>query len=395
MTAVSDPANGTTAIVDPGTPLNPADDWVTYTPDPDFNGSDSFTYSACDDGTTNGSPDPLCDSATVSITVTEVNDRPVGFDDTGTANEDGSTDLDVLANDSAGPADEAGQTLSISGLSDPANGTASIDDNGTPGTGDDFVHYVPDANFFGTDTFLYLVCDDGTTSGSADPQGGIFDATVTVTVNAVDDAPIFTAGADQTTAEDAGPQSVPGWASAINAGPANESGQAVDFLVGNDNTALFSSQPAISPSGTLTYTPAPNANGSALVTVAIHDDGGTVDGGVDTSASQTITITVTEVNDTPDALDDTDTVAEDGNVTTSVLTNDSTGPANESSQTLTVTIETPGADGSVTRTAPPSPTPPIPTSTAATASPTPAVAMTARPTARPTRCATARPCRSP
>ena len=64
----------------------------------------------------------------------------------------------------------------------------------------------------------------------------------------------------------------------------NESGQTVNFLVSNDNNALFSAQPSVSSNGTLTYTPAANANGSATVTVQIHDNGGTANGGVDTSA---------------------------------------------------------------------------------------------------------------
>src|SRR4029077_2846171 len=123
--------------------------------------------------------------------------------------------------------------------------------------------------------------------------------TFTITVTAVNDAPSFTRGANQTVNEDAGAQSVSGWATAISAGPANESSQVVDFLVSNDNNALFSAQPAVAANGTLTYTPAANANGSATVTVRIHDDGGTLNGGVDTSAPQTFTITVNAVNDAP------------------------------------------------------------------------------------------------
>jgi hypothetical protein len=79
----------------------------------------------------------------------------------------------------------------------------------------------------------------------------------------------------------------------ISAGPANESSQAVDFLVSNDNTALFSSQPTIAANGTLSFTLASFGTGSATVTVRAHDDGGTDNGGVDTSAAQTFTITVT------------------------------------------------------------------------------------------------------
>src|SRR5262249_56652215 len=98
--------------------------------------------------------------------------------------------------------------------------------------------------------------------------------TFTITVTAVNDAPSFTKGASQTALEDAGAQTVTNWATAISAGPADESAQALNFIVSNNNSALFAVQPAISPTGTLTYTPAANTNGSATVTVQLHDDGG-------------------------------------------------------------------------------------------------------------------------
>ncbi|MBI3838016.1 MAG: SBBP repeat-containing protein [Planctomycetia bacterium] len=85
----------------------------------------------------------------------------------------------------------------------------------------------------------------------------------------------------------------------MSAGPPDELTQALNFVVGNDNNALFSVQPTIDPSCTLTYTPAPNANGTTTVSVALRDNGGTANGGVDTSATQTFTITVTAVNDAP------------------------------------------------------------------------------------------------
>ena len=62
------------------------------------------------------------------------------------------------------------------------------------------------------------------------------------------------------------------WATALSAGPADEAGQALDFIVSNDNNALFAVQPTIDAAGNLSYTPAANANGSATVTVQIHDD---------------------------------------------------------------------------------------------------------------------------
>src|SRR5205823_1272811 len=98
--------------------------------------------------------------------------------------------------------------------------------------------------------------------------------------------------------EDSGAYSA-AWATGVSAGPPDESSQSINFTVTNDNNALFSAQPAISPSGVLTFTPAANANGNATVTVTLHDDGGTANGGVDSSAPQTFTITVAAVNDAP------------------------------------------------------------------------------------------------
>jgi hypothetical protein len=88
-------------------------------------------------------------------------------------------------------------------------------------------------------------------------------------------------------------------ATAVNAGDA-EANQTVQFTVSNDNPGLFSGQPAVSPNGTLSYTPAPNACGVAHVTVVAKDNGGTaVCGGQDTSAPCTFTINVACVNRCP------------------------------------------------------------------------------------------------
>ena len=124
--------------------------------------------------------------------------------------------------------------------------------------------------------------------------------TFTLTVNAVNQRPSFTPGPDQTTNEDSGAQSVPNWATNISAGPLNEAGQTLTFMVtGNTNPTLFSAGPAISSSGTLTYTPAANAFGTATIDVVLKDDGGTGNGGQDTSTTASFTITVNSVNDAP------------------------------------------------------------------------------------------------
>src|SRR5258705_3679456 len=92
------------------------------------------------------------------------------------------------------------------------------------------------------------------------------------------------------------------WVPGSGPGPTNESSQTVSFVItANTNSALFSAGPSVSPTGVLTYTPAANANGSATITLKITDNGGVLNGGVDESAPQTFTITVTPVNDAPRA----------------------------------------------------------------------------------------------
>ena len=96
----------------------------------------------------------------------------------------------------------------------------------------------------------------------------------------------------KTALEDDGAHAIAGWVTAISPGPASEASQNVTFTVTADTPALFAVQPAIDPSGRLTFTSAANASGLATVTVTAHDDGGTANGGTDTSAPSSFTITV-------------------------------------------------------------------------------------------------------
>jgi hypothetical protein len=168
-TIISQPSHGTLSNFG-GTP--------TYTPAPDYSGSDSFTYKVSDGTRSSG-------VAAVTITVLEANDAPVASDDTASTDEDAAVTISaaaLVANDVAGPADEAAQTLTISSVAATADthGTVSLD-----GTG---ITYTPAANYNGAASFTYTVCDDGLTSGVTDVQCAM--ATVNVTVNAVNDAPV-------------------------------------------------------------------------------------------------------------------------------------------------------------------------------------------------------------
>src|SRR5262249_45242093 len=124
--------------------------------------------------------------------------------------------------------------------------------------------YTPAANANGTATIGVRLHDNGGTgNGGSDTSA---QQTFTNTANPVNDPPSFTKGTEQMTSSNAGAQTVFGWATAISAGPANESLQALDFIVSNNNNGLFLVQPAVASDGTLTYTPAVNASGSATVT---------------------------------------------------------------------------------------------------------------------------------
>ena len=188
-------------------------------------------------------------------------------------------------------------------------------------------------------------------------QAGAFPLTITATgaggctgsvsftlniASAPNVAPSFVAGASQTVLEDAGAQTVASWATAISPGPPSEAAQVVTFAITNNtNTALFSTQPAVASNGTLTYTPAANASGSATITLVLQDNGGTAGGGVDTSAPQTFTITVTAVNDAPGfTAGANQTVIENAGPQTVAAwaTAISAGPADEAAQTLTFNV---------------------------------------------------------
>src|SRR6266436_3039057 len=160
--------------------------------------------------------------------------------------------------------------------------------------------YTPAANANGSAVVTLALHDDGgTANGGRDTSAA---QAFLIVILAVNDAPTFLAGPDQTVLEDAGLQTVTGWATAISAGPADEASQHLNFVVSNDHPELFASQPSVAVDGTLSYTPAANANGSAVVTLALHDDGGTANGGSDTSAAQAFLIVILALNDAPTFL---------------------------------------------------------------------------------------------
>jgi VCBS repeat-containing protein len=260
--------------------FNP-DGSFNYTPAANYNGPDSFTYKA-NDGTADSNV------ATVTINVASVNDEPsftAGANQT--VNEDsGAHSVAWATAISAGPNET--QTLNF----EVTNDNNALFSNQPAISADGTLSYTPAANAHGTATVSVTLHDDGGTANGGDDTSAT--QTFTITVNAVNDEPSFTKGANETVLENSGAHSVSGWATAISAGPADESGQALDFIVTNDKNSLFTAtgQPKVAANGTLTYTLAPDAIGTATVDVKLHDDGGTANGGVDTSATQSFTIDV-------------------------------------------------------------------------------------------------------
>ncbi|MEM8531148.1 MAG: Ig-like domain-containing protein, partial [Chloroflexota bacterium] len=289
---------------------------LEYTGNTDFNGADTITVEADDQGNT---PSPAkTDTKTIAVTVDASNDPPATTNDTANVNEDDSVTIGVLANDNDnkdtafGGADllpVAPGALTIT--SGPANGTPTINPDGT-------ITYTPDPDYSGADSFTYQICDNGTPNPAACAT-----ANVDVTVAAINDPPTFTSGGNVTVAEDSGAYGPTTWATTISPGPADEAGQTVTFnIVNNSNAALFSTQPAIAANGDLTFTPATDAYGEATITLQAQDDGGTADGGQDTSPSENFTITITPDNDAPVAVNDTFDVNEDSPLNLLVLDND-------------------------------------------------------------------------
>ncbi|WP_064497411.1 Ig-like domain-containing protein [Dokdonia donghaensis] len=292
------PDNGTVTVDDGGTPNDPTDDAVIYTPDPDFNGTDTFEYEITD---SNG------DSETATVVVTVTPEADV-VDDAETTPEDTPVVIDVLDNDGFDPAAD----VEVTDVTDPANGTVVINDDGT-------VTYTPNPDFNGEDTFEYTVTvtnPDGTTTTET--------ATVVVTVtpeaDVVDDA--------ETTPEDT--------PVVIDVLDNDGFDPAADVEV-TDVTDPANGTVVINDDGTVTYTPDPDFNGEDTFeyTVTVTNPDGTT-----TTETATVVVTVTPE---ADVVDDAETTPEDTPVVIDVLDNDGFDPAAD----VEVTDVTDPANGTV------------------------------------------------
>ncbi|HHK8642837.1 TPA: tandem-95 repeat protein, partial [Vibrio parahaemolyticus] len=265
LDANNGPANGSVSV-------NP-DGSVTYTPNDNYHGTDSFTYIVTSGG--------VSESTTVRVDVTPVNDAPVAKDDTAITDEDTPVTIDVLPNDT----DVDGDKLSIQSAS-------VVEAQGKVEIVDGKLVFTPAENFNGDAEITYTVTD-----GSLTDQ-----TTVKVTVNAVNDTPVVESNiADQTLAEDFTPYSID-----LNTAFSDVDGELTFSVSGNSNI-----QVAI-VNGIATFTPTADRNGSEALTFTATDPSGE-------SVSQTVNFTVAPV---ADIVADSARVVEDTPTIIKVLGND-------------------------------------------------------------------------
>ena len=244
---VSAPAHGTAVVAAAGT--------VENTPEPDFHGTDRFTYVV-------GDGSGLTARAAVEVTVLPVNDPPLAVDDAAEAVEGTAVFIDVLANDS----DPNGDTLTVVEVSAPAHGTAVVAAAGT-------VEYTPGPDFHGTDRFTYVV---------GDGSGLTARAAVEVTVLPVNDPPL--AGDDAAdTPEDT---------SVTIAVLRNDSDGDGDALALVEASAPAHGSARLTDAGAVEYTPEPDYHGTDRFTYVVGDGSGL-------TARAAVEVTVLPVNDPP------------------------------------------------------------------------------------------------
>jgi cyclophilin family peptidyl-prolyl cis-trans isomerase len=218
---------------------------LVFNPTANFNGTVTFTYTV-NDGTAGSN-----DTATVTLTVSAVNDVPTAGADAQTVLEDAAaTVINVLANDSFAP--DVNETLTVSAISQGSQGGTI-----TLGTGGANVVYTPKANFNGTETFTYTLSDG---------NGGTATGTVTMTVTAVNDPP-NAVDDTATTIKNTGPLTV----NVLNNDTAApDTGETLTITAVTQPTTGGTVTIA-SDGKSLIYTPTANFSGTATFTYTIND----------------------------------------------------------------------------------------------------------------------------
>ena len=265
------PTNGVLSVNPNGT--------FTYTPGLNYFGTQTMSIQVCD------APNS-CEISSLVIVVSPVNDAPVAVNDSFSGNEDQNISGSVATNDS----DVDFSNLSYSVVTGVSSGIFNMTSGGV-------FTFAPSLNYNGTQTVTYQVCDNGSLCAQA---------TLTLVVNPINDAPF--AGNDNATIQEEG---------TLNGTVTGNDGDVDGGLLTYTVTAAPASGTFVmQANGSYTFTPAVNFFGNVSVQYAACDAAGLC-------ANATLTIVVTNVNDSPIANNDTFTVIEDGVLGGNVSLNDS------------------------------------------------------------------------
>nr|WP_316829064.1 Calx-beta domain-containing protein [Pedobacter miscanthi] len=284
-TVTTPPAHGTVVVNPDGT--------YTYTPAPNYNGTDTFTVTVSDG---KGGTVPV----TISVTINPVNDAPVATAPVITTNKNTPVNGTITATDADGDA------LTFAVTTPPAHGTVVVNPDGT-------YTYTPANNYSGTDVFTVTVSDG---------NGGSTTVTINVTINPTNVAPVASAPAIITNKN----TPVNGTITATDA-----DGDALTFAV---TTPPAHGTVVVNPDGTYTYTPANNYSGKDVFTVTVSDgNGGTT--------TVTINVTINPTNVAPVASAPAISTNKNTPVNGTITATDADGDA------LTFAVTTPPAHGTV------------------------------------------------
>ncbi len=323
VTAVTQPTSGTVAI-------GPNGANVTYTPlaTTPVGSVQTFTYTITDGG-------GLTSTTSVDVSI-DPPTRPFAVDDTVTTPEATPITINVLLNDFANTGATKRLQSLVGAISPATSGTVTILDNGTPADkSDDTIRYVPAAGFTSVATFVYRMDDSSVGSVATD-------ATVTVTVGDFNDPPTVV-NRTESTPEDT-QLTIPSSRILEGSTKGGTGEESQILLVTATSVSTSGAGSAVVTNGNVVYTPTLNFNGQVLISFTVTDNGKT--NGLDDfkTATGTITVNVTAVNDAPTAKVTSGlTIAEDSATPLTIPASNlfSAGPDNESSQTVSVKSVTP------------------------------------------------------
>ena len=285
---------------------------LTYTPVANRSGVATITVTLQDNG---GGVNNIWQEV-FTITVNALNDAPTlnVIPSPAPILEDAALQTINLSGITAGPLETQG--LTITATSDVPGLIPNPTVNYTSPNGTGTLTYTPVANQSGTATITVRVTDSGTHDGTT--NFNFIERTFVVTVTAVNDAPTLDPIGDLSIPEDSALQTIN--LSGISAGPLETQNLTVTASSNRpDLTGLISvTYSPNDPTGSLSFTPVGNANGTATITVTVTDNGGIANGGVNTF-SRTFTVELTPVEDAPTDLNLNSTVVNENRPVGSVV----------------------------------------------------------------------------